>query len=476
MIDYSRRCNVEACYDRVADCYARAFSSLKFRRREYDFILKALPEKPGRVLDLGCGNGVLLKTIAPFATSAVGLDVSRNMVRLAEKNAGGEANISILHHRGFPLPFPDESFDCVFAAFSLRYFPAEAALKLPKPLGAGLACALLFLAALATHLVGAGLIGIASCFLAGRYILLRLPSWKKRLLFLGAGALVAAAALVFLLLFRFQDIAFFLQEFSPLDALRQYGILLSSSRPPVIRWELFLSSLIWLPLALVVLVFFRRSPAVVRCAALLLLCLSVPLLRFSWDSTAYRFLLQAPLFALIIVPGIFYFKTPINKKSALKIALSFIPLLITLPLAPFLPEKMRYLKLNYQPDYPALQALVAPVKARVAAARLLVAHKGLSSLLWYETGVRATHFMPTKDLDRCRRVVNGFGPMHFEEYRLSGEEPPLEITEQYTLVDERTWQRFYYSRKDDIYFLSSWLNPNQSAPEHVGWTGDEGER
>jgi ubiquinone/menaquinone biosynthesis C-methylase UbiE len=87
-----------------------------------------MAEKPGRVLDLGCGNGILLQEISSRIGSGVGVDISERMLRLAREHTSGLSNISFLHRRHFPLPFPDRSFDCVPAVFSLRYFCLPAAL------------------------------------------------------------------------------------------------------------------------------------------------------------------------------------------------------------------------------------------------------------------------------------------------------------------------------------------------------------
>jgi len=62
----------------------------------------------GRVLEVGCGTGLILTRLAPEAACAYGLDLSPNMLHKAR-------------HRGLPvvlgsatsLPFPDDSFDLV---------------------------------------------------------------------------------------------------------------------------------------------------------------------------------------------------------------------------------------------------------------------------------------------------------------------------------------------------------------------------
>ena len=57
------------------------------KKVETDFILRHIPHG-GYVLDIGCGNGTVLITAhEKFSVSGVGLDFSREMTALAQKNA-----------------------------------------------------------------------------------------------------------------------------------------------------------------------------------------------------------------------------------------------------------------------------------------------------------------------------------------------------------------------------------------------------
>jgi ubiquinone/menaquinone biosynthesis C-methylase UbiE len=58
------------------------------------------------VLDIGCGTGSLALRLAPFAAHVHGLDISREMVRIAEDKARAQAVDNVSFHAG---PF-DESF------------------------------------------------------------------------------------------------------------------------------------------------------------------------------------------------------------------------------------------------------------------------------------------------------------------------------------------------------------------------------
>lgn len=78
-----------------------------------------------RVLDAGCGTGLLLEKAAGVAAEAVGVDISPGMLELA-KRRGLEVFLSDITE----LPFDDESFDTVYSFKVLAHVERiEAALE-----------------------------------------------------------------------------------------------------------------------------------------------------------------------------------------------------------------------------------------------------------------------------------------------------------------------------------------------------------
>lgn len=73
-----------------------------------------------RVLDLGCGTGVLEEMIAGSGASLVGLDLTEGMIRLAQKKAelsGLPLTLGDAEH----LPFRDSTFDMVISCYVVKY-------------------------------------------------------------------------------------------------------------------------------------------------------------------------------------------------------------------------------------------------------------------------------------------------------------------------------------------------------------------
>ncbi len=78
-------------------------------------------KKDQNILDLGCGNGRLTKNL-PSNINYTGLDISPKLISLARKNnpehkfqTGDLTN----------LPFPDHTFDIIFAVASIHHIPSN---------------------------------------------------------------------------------------------------------------------------------------------------------------------------------------------------------------------------------------------------------------------------------------------------------------------------------------------------------------
>jgi ubiquinone/menaquinone biosynthesis C-methylase UbiE len=64
----------------------------------------------GRVLEAGCGTGLILRRVAPVAATAHGIDLSRGMLERAAPKRLSVAQASVA-----ALPFADDTFDLVYS-------------------------------------------------------------------------------------------------------------------------------------------------------------------------------------------------------------------------------------------------------------------------------------------------------------------------------------------------------------------------
>jgi ubiquinone/menaquinone biosynthesis C-methylase UbiE len=85
-------------------------------------VLGALQLTPEDVLlDVGCGGGVFLRRALQTGCRAVGLDHSRDMVRLARQTTGGDARV--VHGSAERLPFEDGEFTAISCLVAFFFFP-----------------------------------------------------------------------------------------------------------------------------------------------------------------------------------------------------------------------------------------------------------------------------------------------------------------------------------------------------------------
>ena len=120
------RARVLAVYDAAAATYNQVGPSffLHFGKR----LAGSAGIVPGsRVLDVATGTGAVLVPAAELAGHegrVVGIDMSSPMISRARTEIGkcGLNNADVLVADGESLPFPQESFDCVFCSFAIFLF------------------------------------------------------------------------------------------------------------------------------------------------------------------------------------------------------------------------------------------------------------------------------------------------------------------------------------------------------------------
>ena len=110
-------------YDSMAEAYAAAIEenprSIYYERPA---LLDLLPDvSDRRVLDAGCGPGVMVEWLLARGADVVGVDVSASMLKLAEQRVGDAAALHLADLEQ-PMPFlEDSSFDVILSSGTLGY-------------------------------------------------------------------------------------------------------------------------------------------------------------------------------------------------------------------------------------------------------------------------------------------------------------------------------------------------------------------
>jgi ubiquinone/menaquinone biosynthesis C-methylase UbiE len=92
-------------------------------------LARSVSPAPGRVLDVGCGTGYLLRVLAaqwPQAGELVGLDAARAMIEAAAASAD-DPRLRFCLGTAERLPFPDRSFDLVVTTTSFDHWSDQQA-------------------------------------------------------------------------------------------------------------------------------------------------------------------------------------------------------------------------------------------------------------------------------------------------------------------------------------------------------------
>ena len=114
-------------FSQAADYYKEVYGSsspvARFLNERIAKVIRLLDVPDGRLLDVGCGIGMLFRRLGPESYQFFGIDISHNMLAYCRKGAGAVKPVNVTQSNLEYLPFTDEAFDTVVALGVLEYLP-----------------------------------------------------------------------------------------------------------------------------------------------------------------------------------------------------------------------------------------------------------------------------------------------------------------------------------------------------------------
>ena len=114
-------------FDEVADSYDETIPphvAEHYLDKRTRFILEHCPR--GRVLDVGCGTGVLASRLLELGYEVVGIDPSEGMLRVLRRRA---PEARAVQGSGTDLPFEDGEFDTAVSVATMHHIAGPAAVR-----------------------------------------------------------------------------------------------------------------------------------------------------------------------------------------------------------------------------------------------------------------------------------------------------------------------------------------------------------
>lgn len=91
-------------------------------------LLKHLPARFNRALDVGCGTGSFTRLLADRAARVDAIDLSPGMIEVARKRSEGRSNVSFEVADLLDAPLEPERYDVIASLATLHHVPLEPAL------------------------------------------------------------------------------------------------------------------------------------------------------------------------------------------------------------------------------------------------------------------------------------------------------------------------------------------------------------
>ncbi|HSK74553.1 MAG TPA: class I SAM-dependent methyltransferase [Pyrinomonadaceae bacterium] len=95
----------------------------------HKFLIEQLPKQCRQILEIGCGTGKFSRLLAEHAEKVLAIDLSPQMIRLAQERSKFYPNIDFVADDVMTYQLPDNQFDCIATLTTLHHLPTELILR-----------------------------------------------------------------------------------------------------------------------------------------------------------------------------------------------------------------------------------------------------------------------------------------------------------------------------------------------------------
>lgn len=95
----------------------------------HGYLMEQIPAHCRRILEIGCGTGRFARLLAGRAEKVLAIDLSPQMIRLAQERSKLYPNIDFIKGDVMTYQLPDDHFDCIATLTTIHHLPAEAILR-----------------------------------------------------------------------------------------------------------------------------------------------------------------------------------------------------------------------------------------------------------------------------------------------------------------------------------------------------------
>ncbi len=117
---------IQADFDRLAVLSTEEWSH---NDHYHSFLLRHVPDACAQALDIGCGTGGYSRLLAQRAGHVLALDLSPQMIRVAQERSTHFSNIEYQVADVLSCELPADYFDCIVSIATLHHLPFEVMLE-----------------------------------------------------------------------------------------------------------------------------------------------------------------------------------------------------------------------------------------------------------------------------------------------------------------------------------------------------------